>query len=200
MFEIDGRHLFAMGPDGAVGKAWGKFEGEALVQAREIALKEPSLLSQVGMAALLILIGDNAARIAAGSICRPYLQIHEEIALARIAIFGHLVVFDGVLVAVGTDAPDMHGEDLAVLVEGDGDDALVPALGPENFNHVAIVLDRAAVGGDGVGGVFEQDDGLGLGGVFGKLLLGCGADPVGNAVLLGCEGRYNGEACEKNQG
>ena len=87
----------------------------------------------------------------------------EEVALAGIADFDHLVVLDGVLVAVGTDAPDVHGEDLGVLVEGDGDDALVPALGTEDFDDVAVVFDGAAVGGDGVGGVVEQDDGVGFG-------------------------------------
>ena len=151
------------------------------------------------MAALLILVGDDAAGVAAGSVGGSHFQIHEEIALAGIAVFCHLVVFDGVLMAVGADAPDVHGEDLAVLVEGDGDDALFPALRAKDFNDVAIVFDGAAVGGDGVGGVFEQDDGLGLGGVFGELLLGGGADPVGNAVGFEREGRRCGEEGEKNQ-
>ncbi len=201
VLEVDGRDFFGMGPDGAVSEAGGKLEGEALVEPRQVALEEPGLLGQVGMASLLVLIGDDAAGVAAGSVCDgPYFQVHEEIALAGIAVFGHLVVLDGVLVAVGADAPDMHGEDFAVLVEGHGDDALLPALRPEDLNDVAIMFDRAAVGGDGVGGVFEQNDGVGLGGVFGELLLRGGADPVGNAVRFGGEGRRNGEANEKDQG
>ena len=128
------------------------------------------------------------------------LQVHEEIALAGIADFDHLVVLDGVLVAVGADAPDVHGEDLAVLVEGDGDDAFLSALRAEDFDDATVVLDCAAVGGDGVGGVFEQNDGVGLGGVVGKLLLGGGADPVGNAVRLGGKGRGHGKAEENDQG
>jgi len=50
-----------MGPDGAVGKAGGKLEGEALVEPRQVALEEPGLLGQVGMASLLVLIGDDTA-------------------------------------------------------------------------------------------------------------------------------------------
>src|SRR5580704_2112745 len=138
VLEVGGRDLLGMGPDGAVGKAGWKLEGEALVEARQIALEEPGLFGQIGMASLLVLVGDDAAGVAAGSVCGSHLQIHEEVALAGIANFDHLVVFDGILVAVGADAPDMHRENLAVLVEGDGDDALLPALGPENFNDVTI--------------------------------------------------------------
>ena len=115
------------------------------------------------MAALLVLVGDDAAGVAAGSVGGSDLEVHEEIALTGIAVLDHLVVLDGVLVAVGADAPDVHGEDLGVLVEGDGDDALFPALGAENFDDVPVVLDGAAVRGDGVGGVFEQNDGVGFG-------------------------------------
>src|SRR5207302_3918408 len=41
VLEVDGGDFFGMGPDGAVGEAGGKFEGEALVEARDLALEEP---------------------------------------------------------------------------------------------------------------------------------------------------------------
>ena len=97
------------------------------------------------MAALLVFECNDTAGVAGWSVSGSHFQVHEKIALAGIPYFGHLVVFDGVLVAVGADAPDVHGEDFAVLVEGDGDDALVPALGPEDFNDVAVMLDGGAV-------------------------------------------------------
>jgi hypothetical protein len=93
----------------------------------------------------------------------------------------------------------VHGEDLGVVVEGDADDALFPALGAEDFYDVAIVLDRAAIGSDGVGGVFEENDGVGFGGIGGKLLLRGGANSIGNAVRLERKRWGYGEAEEKNQ-
>src|SRR5205823_926000 len=126
VLEVDGGNLFGMGPDGAVGKAWGKLEGEALVEARDLTLEEPGFFGEVWMAALLVFECNDTAGVAGRSVSGSHFQVHEKIALAGIAYFGHLVVFDGVLVAVGADAPDVHGEDFAVLVEGDGDDAFVP--------------------------------------------------------------------------
>ena len=137
------------------------------------------------MAALLVFERDDASGVAAWRICdRSYLEVHEEIALAGIADFDHLVVFDGVLVAVGADAPDVHGEDFAVLVEGDGDDAFFPSLRAEDFDDATEVLDCAAVRGDGVGGVFEENDGVGFDRELREFLLGGGANPIGNAVRL----------------
>ncbi len=92
----------------------------------------------------------------------------------------------------------MHGEYLGVLIEGDLNDTLLSALGPEDLDDATEVLDCAAVGGDGVGGVFEQNDRVGLGGVGGKLLLGGNADPIGNAVRLKRKGRGPGKAEENN--
>ena len=87
--------------------------------------------------------------------------------------------------AVGADAPDVHGEDFGVFVEGDGDDAFFPALRAEDFDDMAVVFGGAAVRGDGVGRVFEENDGVGLGGVCGELLLRGGPNPVWDAVGLG---------------
>ena len=83
---------------------------------------------------------------------------------------------------------------------GDADDALFSALRTEDLDDVAMMFDGGAVRGNGVGSVVEENDGVGLGGVFGELLLGGGADPVGNAVRLGREGRCYGEAGENDQG
>ena len=63
---------------------------------------------------------------------------------------------------------------------------------------MAMMLDGGAVRSDGVGGVVEENDGAGLGGVLRELLLGGGADPVGDAVRFGGEGRDCGEESEKN--
>jgi hypothetical protein len=51
-----------------------------------------------------------------------------------------------------------------------------------------------------IGGVFEQNGGVGLGRVLRELLLGGGADPIGNAVRLGRKRRDNGKAEEDNRG
>ena len=58
--------------------------------------------------------------------------------------------------------------------------AFVAALGAKDLDDLAVVLDGAAVGGDRVGLVVEQDDGVGLVGVLGEFLLGGGANPVGD--------------------
>src|ERR1700727_1938011 len=134
------------------------------------------------MVALLILIRDDSARIAARGFRSAHFEIVEKVTLTRVANLDHLIVFDSVLVAVRADAPDMHGEDLAVLVEGNADDALLPALRPEDLDDIAIVLDRAAVGCDGVGGFIEENDGVGLGGIDGEFLLRGGAYPIGNTI------------------
>ncbi len=151
------------------------------------------------MATLLVLVSDDTAGIAAWRGGNPNFIVFEEVALA-IAVLGHLFVLDLILVAVRTDAPDMHGEDFRVFVEGDADDALPSALRTEDLYDVAMMLDGGAVGGNGVDGVFEQNDCVGFGGVFRELLLGGGADPVGYAVRLGREGRCYGEAGENDQG
>jgi hypothetical protein len=51
-----------------------------------------------------------------------------------------------------------------------------------------------------IGGVFEQNGGVGLGRVLREFLLGGGADPIGNVVRLGRKRRDNGEAEEDNRG
>ncbi len=71
--------LFAMSPDGAVGEAGRKFEGEALVEAGEFALEEPGLFGEVGMAALLVLVGDDAAGVAAGSVGGPDFEVYRRV-------------------------------------------------------------------------------------------------------------------------
>jgi hypothetical protein len=152
------------------------------------------------MVTLLVFIGDDAAGIASRSSRSAHFEVFKVVTLARVADLCHLIVLNGVLVTVWTDAPDVHGEDFAVFVEGNADDALFPSLGTEDFYDVAIVLDRAAIGGNGVGGVFEENHGVGFGRIGGKLLLGGGADPVGNAVRLECKCWGYGKAEEKNQG
>jgi hypothetical protein len=57
-------------------------------------------------------------------------------------------------------------------------------LRTEDLDDVAMMFDGGAVGGDGVGGVVEENDGIGFGGVLREFLLSGGADPVGNAVRL----------------
>jgi len=94
-------------------------------------------------------------------------------------------------VAVGADAPDVHGEDLAVLVEGDGDDSLFPALGAEDFDTVRVVLDRAAVWLRCRWCLRAERRRWFRGNIRGAFA-GRGADPVGNAVRFGRKGRCNG--------
>jgi len=52
-------------------------------------------------------------------------------------------------VAVGADAPDVKGLELAVAGEGGDGGGEVAALGAQDFDHGAITLDDAAVGLDG---------------------------------------------------
>jgi hypothetical protein len=199
VYEVDRRHLFRMGPDCAISEAGWKLESETLMEMRQIVLKEPGLLGEVGMAALLVLECDDSARVAAWGFGDADFVVLEHMGIA-ITVLDHLVVLDGILVAVGADAPDVHGEDFRVFVEGDADDSVSPALRTENLHDLAVMLDRTAVGSDGVGGVFEKNDGVGLRRVAGKLLLGGGADPIGNAIRPGGECRSYGEAEEENQG
>ncbi len=179
VFEVDGRGLLSVSPNSAVGEARREFEGEGLVEVGNVVLEEPCLLGEVGMGALLVLVGDDAAWIPAGSFGDANFVVFEEIPDA-VAVFGHLVVLDGILVAVGADAPDVHGENFGVLIEGDRDDGLSPALGAEDLDDMAVVLDGAAVRGDGVSSVVEEDDCVGLVGVLGEFLLGGGANPLGD--------------------
>jgi hypothetical protein len=62
----------------------------------------------------------------------------------------------------------MHGENLGVLVEGNADDARIAALRAKDFDDAAKVLCGAAVGSDGVGRVFKEDDGVGVRGYSGS--------------------------------
>ena len=79
------------------------------------------------------------------------------------------------------------------LSKGTADDALLAALRAQNFDDAAVVLDGTAVGGDGVGGVVEENDSVSLGRIGGELLGGGSANPVGNAVLPRRGGRHRGE-------
>ena len=138
--EVDGRGLFGVGPHGSVGVVGGKFESEGLVEMRQGALKEPGLFGQEGVRTLFVLVSNDSAGIAGGRFRDAHLVVLEEMAFT-VAVLGHLAVFDGVLVAVRADAPDVHGENFGVLVEGDGDDALAATLGTDNFEDVAVMLD-----------------------------------------------------------
>jgi len=170
------------------------------MQVGKIRLEEPCLFGEVGMDALLVLVGDDATGIATGCIGGLDLVVLEEVSLAGIAILDHLIVLDGILVAVGADAPDMEGEDSSVLVEGNGDDALLATLRAKDFDDVAIVFDGGTVGGDGVGGVVQENDGIGLGCIGGELLRGGDSNPVGNVVLMGGRGGYREEQQENGEG
>ena len=70
MLEIDGPHFLGVGPDCAIGEAGRKLEGEALIEAGQIALEEPRLLGEIRVGALFVLIGNDAAWVAAG--CARY--------------------------------------------------------------------------------------------------------------------------------
>jgi hypothetical protein len=94
----------------------------------------------------------------------------------------------------------MHGEDLAVFVERDADDALLSALGPEDLDDIAIVFDCATVRSDGVGGFVEENDGVGFGGIGGEFLLRGSADPIGNTIRLERKRRSYDKTEEKTQG
>jgi hypothetical protein len=129
---------------------------------REMALEEPGLFGEIRVATLFVFVSDNAAGVAAWRRGNPNFVVFEEVALA-ITVLGHLFVLDLILVAVGTDAPDMHGEDFRVVVKGDADDALSSTLRTEDLDDVAMMLDGGAVRGNGVGCVVKENDGAGLG-------------------------------------
>lgn len=87
--------------------------------------------------------------------------------------------------AVGTDAPEVEGVQLFRVGEGGEEGTVFAALGAKDFNDAADVLDFGAVGGDGVGVVVEQDDGVGAWWIGGQGLRGGGADPIGHLVFTG---------------
>src|SRR6185437_5167543 len=184
VFEIDGVNLGMVGPCGAVGVAGRKFQREALVGNRKRALKLPIGLGKVGALALFVLPGDNSAGVPAGWVGDLGLDVFVVliVSFTRRADLGHLVVLDGVLVPGRVDAPGMEGKNLGILVEPDNGIGVIPALGAQNLDHPADVLDRLTPGVDGVGLVVEQDDRLGRFGQRGQRLLRGGLDPVGNGA------------------
>ena len=56
----------------------------------------------------------------------------------------------------------MKTGDPRVLVEGDVDDTGVATLRAQDLDDVAAVLGGPAIGSDGVGGVIEKEDGVGI--------------------------------------
>src|ERR1700722_15785232 len=107
MFEVSRWHLFAVRPHSAVSESRRKLKRKALAQTRNPALKKPGLLGHIGMNPLLILISHHAFRIASWSIRSSDLVVGKEVALAGIADLDHLVILDGILMPVGSDAPDV---------------------------------------------------------------------------------------------
>ena len=164
-----------------------EFKGEALIETRKFALEEPGFLGEIGMGALLVLVGNYSTGIAAGSFGAPHSEVHEEVALAGIAELNLIVILYGVLVAVGANAPDVHVKDFCVFVERESNSAFITTLWAQDFDDAAEVLGGAAVGSDGVGRVFKENDSVGVWGVLRKLLLSGRSDPVGNAIGFGSE-------------
>src|SRR5580704_11215524 len=103
--EVNGSGLFGVGPHSAVSKVGREFKREGLVDAGKPALEEPGLLGEGGVRAMFVLVGDDAAWVASGSFGHADLVVVEKIS-DTVAVFGHLIVLDRILVAVGTDAPD----------------------------------------------------------------------------------------------
>src|SRR5215469_5142764 len=104
MLKISRVHRIMVRPDGTVGKAGRQFQSEALIQSRQVTLEEPCLLCHVRTGALFILVGNDAARVAAGSFCHHELLVFVEVAFTGIAKLDDLLVLECVLVAVGTNA------------------------------------------------------------------------------------------------
>jgi hypothetical protein len=52
--EVDGRSLFGVRPDCAVGEVRGKLEREGLVEMREMTLEEPGLFGEIYTAKLYV--------------------------------------------------------------------------------------------------------------------------------------------------
>ena len=63
-----------------------------------------------------------------------------------------------------------------------------------------VVLGGVTVGSDGVGGVVEEHDGVGVRRVGGDCLSGSGAHPIGNAVGFRGVGRFRVEQEEREEG
>ncbi len=189
MLEVGGFHFRVVGPNGAKGKAGGELEGEGLAEMGEAALEEPGGLGEVGMDALLVFIGDYAAWVTSRSPGDLGFDVFVEVSLAGVADFKDLVILERELVAAGSDAPDMEATELRVVVERNEHDAGVSALRAEDLDDVAAVLRGSAIGRDAVGGVVQKDDGIGLERIDGKGLSSRGANPIGDAVWPGGEGR-----------
>jgi hypothetical protein len=150
---------------------------------RDPALKLPGVLLDVGAEALVVLVGDDTTGVASGGCGHLVAIVFEEDSLAGVAPLGDLVVLDGILMAVRPDAPDMEGQQLGVLVEGDLDDAVVTPGLAKDLHGMAVVFGGLPIGSDGQGRLVEQDDSGGLRGV-GRQLLCCGSThPVGHRVL-----------------
>ncbi len=149
VFEVGGLDGVVMGPGDGVGEVGRELEGEALLEVGDVVLEEPVGLVDVGAGALLVLVGDDAAGVAAGGAGDADAHVLVEVAGAGVADVGDFVVFEGVLVAVGADAPDVEGEDFGVFIVGDADDGVFAAGGAEDLDDVAMVFDGLAVVGDG---------------------------------------------------
>jgi hypothetical protein len=163
MFEVGGQDRTAVRPDSAMSEAGRKFEGEALLEVGKIALEKPGLFGEVGMAALFILVGNDAAGVTGRSVDRLNLVVLEKVALTRVAILDHFPVLNDVHVAVDADDPDMEKKDLCVSIERDGDNAIVTTLSAEDLEDVTVMLGRTAVKGDRIGDVVHKNDSFGFG-------------------------------------
>jgi len=128
MLEIRCLRLSVMSPDGAIGVAGWQFQGEGLVQTGDVILKEPGFFGEIGPDALFILVGDDTSGIASRWSSDLGLDVLVVIALPGISNFCEFVVLDYVLMAVGTYAPGVEGEDLSVLIKRDDDDGIFPTL------------------------------------------------------------------------
>src|SRR5215469_7718425 len=179
MLEIDSVDLGVMRPGSGVGVAGRKLEREALVDAREAVLEEPLGLREIGALALFVLIGNDAAWVAAGRVGDAGAVVGVELKALAEADLADLTVLDGVLVAGGIDAPGVHGEDFGILVELDERIGEVAALRAQNLDDFADMLDGLALGVDGVGLLVEEHDGLRGLGKMRKRLLRRGPYPVG---------------------
>ena len=190
MLQVDRLYLLMVSKDSGVGVVWRQLDCEALFEPGNIFLEEPVGFVLVRGVALIVFESDDAAGITAGRVGHLELHILIEVAASLHTNLDDLAVFYDIFMAIGTDAPDMHRENLAVFIKSNMDNALISSTGPKDPGHVAMVLNGFAVRSYSHRGLIEQDHSVGGRRVLRGSLSRGSTDPVRNGVLRApCDGR-----------
>jgi hypothetical protein len=101
----------------------------------DFALKSPDVLQHHRLLFLFVFVADNVAGIRRGNLQQLVFNVRNEFAArnARKRDLDGFFVFDFVVFALRRDAPAAKRCDLAVRVEGNAGDTIIPAAGAKDF-------------------------------------------------------------------